>query len=177
VLWTFAAWKVVTGISASVTLVTFPLSSPRWSMEDWQPNISDALWSLKTIIPVYKREQRSNIVGFPNFYLPGNILGTHLPHYPRVDAYEGNDLVVYFSSNVICFRYDTWYTRSTRTVHTSAKACLTSVAIRIRIHDLDRHQNLIISSMAHCRPSLKISCKAVWKVLRKVTNRQTITKT
>jgi len=72
-------------------------------------------------------------------------------------------------------------TRSTGTVHTSAKARLTSVAIQTRIRDLDRHQNLIICSLAHCQPSLKISCKSVWKFLRKVanrqTNRQTTTKT
>jgi len=36
-------------------------------------------------------------------------------------------------------------------VHTSAKALLTSVAMRvwIRIHDPDRHQNLISYSLAH----------------------------
>ena len=38
----------------------------------------------------------------------------------------------------------------------------------------DRHQNLFICSLAHCHPSLKISCKSVRKFLRKVlTNRQT----
>jgi len=65
-------------------------------------------------------------------------------------------------------------TRSTGTVHTSAKARLTSVAIpiRIRIRDLDRHQKLIICLLAHCQPSLKISCKSVRKFLRKVANRQ-----
>ena len=43
-------------------------------------------------------------------------------------------------------------TRSTGTVHTSAKARPTSVAIRIgmRIRDPDRHQNLIICSLARC---------------------------
>jgi len=64
-----------------------------------------------------------------------------------------------------------WYlsTRSTGTVHTSAKARLTSVAIRIRIliririRDPDCHQNLSICSMAHCKRSLKISCKSVRK--------------
>jgi len=46
--------------------------------------------------------------------------------------------------------------------------------IRIRIHDPDRHQNLIICSLAHCQPSLKISCKSVPKFLRKLlTDRQT----
>jgi len=35
------------------------------------------------------------------------------------------------------------------------------------------HQNLIICSLAHCQPSLKISCKSVRKFLRKVANRQT----
>jgi len=41
--------------------------------------------------------------------------------------------------------------------------------------DSDRRQNLIICSLAHCQPSLKISCKSVWKFLRKVANRQTTT--
>jgi len=58
-------------------------------------------------------------------------------------------------------------TRSTGTVHTSTKARLTSVAIRIRIRirirDPDRHQNLIICSLAHCQLPLKISCKSVRK--------------
>jgi len=40
-------------------------------------------------------------------------------------------------------------TRSTKTVRTSAKACLTSVTIRIRIPDSDHHQNLIICSFAN----------------------------
>jgi len=61
-----------------------------------------------------------------------------------------------------------YLTRSIGTVHTSAKARFTSVAI-----DPDRHQNLIICSLAHCQPSLKISCKSVWKFLHKVANRQT----
>ena len=39
--------------------------------------------------------------------------------------------------------------------------------------DPDRHQNLIVCSVAHCQPSLKISCKSVWKFLRKAANRQT----
>ena len=67
-------------------------------------------------------------------------------------------------------------TRSTGTVHTSAKARLTSVAIRIciQIREPDRHQNLTICSLAHCQPSLKISCKSVQKLfLCKVANRQT----
>jgi len=66
-------------------------------------------------------------------------------------------------------------TRSSGTVHTSTKARLTSVAISIR--DPDRHQNVIICSLAHCQPSLKISCKSVEKFLCKVANRQTMTKT
>jgi len=42
-------------------------------------------------------------------------------------------------------------TRSTGTLHTSAKARLTGVAIRIciRICYPDRHQNLIVCSLAH----------------------------
>ena len=63
--------------------------------------------------------------------------------------------------------------RSSGTVHTSAKARLTSVAIRIQIRDPDRHQNLIIYSLTNCQPSLKISCKSVRQFLRKVANRQT----
>jgi len=38
--------------------------------------------------------------------------------------------------------------------------------------DPHRHQNLVISSMAHGQPSLKISCKSVRQFLRKVANRQ-----
>jgi len=73
-----------------------------------------------------------------------------------------------------------WFTtRSTRTVHISAKARITSVAIRIRIRipDKDRHQNLIVYSSAHCRQtSLKISCKAVRNFCAKfLTSRQTQT--
>ena len=94
-------------------------------------------------------------------------------------------------------------TRSTGTVHTSAKARFTSVAISVppsgesvrdlgplplsvspnsdksRKHSLytdgdsDRHQHLIAYSLAHCQPFLKISCKSVWKLVRKIANRQT----
>jgi len=72
-------------------------------------------------------------------------------------------------------------TRSTGTVHTSAKARLTSVAIQIRIRiqihirirDPNRHQNFTICSLAHCQSLTKISCKSVWKFLHKVANRQT----
>jgi len=56
-------------------------------------------------------------------------------------------------------------------VHTSAKARLTSDAIRIR--DQDCHQNLMSYLLAHCQPSLEISSKSVQKLLRKVANRQT----
>jgi len=35
----------------------------------------------------------------------------------------------------------------------------------------DCHQNLIVCSLAHCQPSLKISCKSVWKFL--LTDKQT----
>jgi len=61
-------------------------------------------------------------------------------------------------------------------VHTSTEACLSSVAIQIwiciQIPDPDCHQNLIICSLAHSQPSLKISCKSVQKFLCKVANRQ-----
>jgi len=59
-------------------------------------------------------------------------------------------------------------TRSIATVHTSAKARLTI----IRISDPDRHQNLIICSLAHCQPSLEISCKSIRIFLRKVTKKK-----
>ena len=39
--------------------------------------------------------------------------------------------------------------------------------------DPDRHQNVTSCSLVHCLPSLKMSCKSVWKFLRKVANRQT----
>jgi len=45
--------------------------------------------------------------------------------------------------------------------------------MRTRICDPDRHQNLIISSLAHCQLSLKISCKSIWKFLHKAANKQT----
>ena len=91
-------------------------------------------------------------------------------------------------------------TRSTGTVHASTKAHLTSEAIwRISMSsrfrsvnhsvshngdesgkqslypdgDPDRHRNLSICSLAHSQTSVKISCKSVWKFLRKVGNRQT----
>ena len=83
------------------------------------------------------------------------------------------------------------------TVHTSTKACLTSSATwRMSMNEhplsispnsdksrkqslypdreLDRHRNLIICSLAHCQPSLKISCKSVWKFLCKAVNKQTM---
>ena len=44
--------------------------------------------------------------------------------------------------------------------------------IWIRICYLDHQQNLIICSLAHCQPSLKISCKSIWKFLHEVANRK-----
>ena len=70
-------------------------------------------------------------------------------------------------------------TKSTGTVHNSAKAGVTSVAMRIwirihiRIRDLDRCQNLISCSLAHCQHSLKLSSKSVRTFLHKVANRET----
>jgi len=58
-------------------------------------------------------------------------------------------------------------------VHTSATSRLTSVAIQIRIRDSDRHQYLVVYSLAHCQASLKIPYKSVRKFLRKVANKQT----
>ena len=75
-------------------------------------------------------------------------------------------------------------TRSSGTLHTSAKARLTSVAIQIWIHMwTDRQQNLIICSMA--QPSLKIYANPLRsfcaklltdKQTQKQTDRQTTTK-
>ena len=58
---------------------------------------------------------------------------------------------------------------------TSVKTPLTSVGIWIwiRIPNPDRYQNLTICSLAHCQPSLKISCKSVLKFLRSIANRKT----
>ena len=67
---------------------------------------------------------------------------------------------------IICLIYSYNY-KNTGTVHTSTKAHLTSIAIRIR------HQYLIICSLAHWQPSLKISCRSVRTFLREVANRQT----
>jgi len=66
------------------------------------------------------------------------------------------------------------------------KARVTSVAISVSPNsdesgkqslypdgDPDRHQNLTICLLAHCQPSLKISCKSVRKFLREVAKRQT----
>jgi len=89
-------------------------------------------------------------------------------------------------------------TRSTRTVHTSAKGLLVhtllcSVTQRIRLMllsvspnsdesgrqslypdgDPDHYRNLISCSLAHCQPSLKLSCKSLQTFLRKVGKRQT----
>jgi len=79
-------------------------------------------------------------------------------------------------------------TRSTGTVHTSTKAHLTSVTIRIRtripihirIRDLDGQQHLIICSLAHCQPSLNANwfgnfCTKL--LTNRQTDRQTVTKT
>jgi len=65
--------------------------------------------------------------------------------------------------------------RSTETVHTSAKARLTSVEISVLPSGesvRDCHQKLTICSLAHRQPSLQISCKSVRKLLRNVANRQ-----
>jgi len=43
--------------------------------------------------------------------------------------------------------------------------------------DPDHHQHLTICSLAHCQPSVKISCKSVRKFLRKVANKQTVRQT
>jgi len=73
-------------------------------------------------------------------------------------------------------------TRSTGTVHTSAKARLTSVTIQIRvlirIPDPDCHQYLIICSLAHCQSSWKFHGNPFGSFCAKLlTNRQTTTKT
>ena len=87
-------------------------------------------------------------------------------------------LLVQLAQSLNVLRYNATKTRSTGTVHTSAKARLTSVAIRIRIQirilDPDRHQNFIICPLAHYQPSLRISCKYVRTFYAKLlTNRQT----
>ena len=38
--------------------------------------------------------------------------------------------------------------------------------------DSDRHQDFIIFSLAHCQPSLKISCKSIQTILRKVDTKE-----
>jgi len=73
--------------------------------------------------------------------------------YPQTVPHVCNNRIEYLSNVMI--------TRSTGTVHTSAKERLTSVAIRIRIRDPNRHHNLIFCSSAHGQPSLKISCRSI----------------
>jgi len=81
------------------------------------------------------------------------------------------------SVTIVLFTLKYYTTRSTGTVHTSAKARLTTVAISVPPSGeavWERHENAIICLLAHCQqPSLKISCKFAWKFLRKVANRQT----
>ena len=57
-------------------------------------------------------------------------------------------------------------TTSAGTVHTAYLRQRTSYQCRDMDPnpDPDRHQNLIIRSLAHCQPSLKISCKSVLEV-------------
>jgi len=50
---------------------------------------------------------------------------------------------------------------------------LTIVMIHIQIRDPDHQQNVIICSLAHCRASLKISCKSIQRFLCKVADKQT----
>jgi len=66
-------------------------------------------------------------------------------------------------------------TRSTGTGHTSAKARLKSVTIRIRVlwYWSGSPPKLNHLFTGHCQPSLKILCKSVWKFLHKVPNGQT----
>jgi len=46
------------------------------------------------------------------------------------------------------------------------------IRIRVRIRNPDRHQSLIVRSLAHWHPSLKVLCKSVRKLLRKAANSQ-----
>jgi len=59
-----------------------------------------------------------------------------------------------------------------RQIPRSTERICSNIITRVRIRDPDRHQNLITYFIAHCQPSLKISCKSVQKILRKVANRQ-----
>jgi len=98
-------------------------------------------------------------------------VGKNLPEENTEGETKARSTSVYYSLHKSIIK-----TRSTGIVHTSAKARLTSVVIRIliRLRDSDRHQNLIIYSMALCQPSLKISCKSVRKFLSKLlTDTQT----
>ena len=107
----------------------------------------------------------------PSFTSSG---GEHLRSSGTDCFYGPDDLPVTQPTSIVKVLKET--TRSIGTVDTSAKARLISAAIRIRIPDADRHQNLIVCivcSLAQCQPSLKISCKSVLKFLCKCANRQT----
>jgi len=75
--------------------------------------------------------------------------------------------LISISGHAIFKKSNTLKTGSTGTVHTSAKARLTSVAISVPPSGesvRDRHQNLTFCWLDHWQPSFQISCK--------VTNRQ-----
>jgi len=77
--------------------------------------------------------------------------------FTHIHIFHWQNICNFLSQLLQWFQYEnTWYTKSNGTVHTSAKACFTSVTTQIRIRDLDRHQNSIICLSAHCQSSLKI---------------------
>jgi len=94
-----------------------------------------------------------------NYYLDAYM---HMYCIMQTDLYNGHKTVVSLAAaHVAVSHLVTIITRSTGTVHTSTKARLTSIVIWIQIRDMDFHQNLIICSLAHCQPSLKISCRSI----------------
>ena len=93
----------------------------------------------------------------------------------RIRFYNGNNYNDNNLTQTVVVEVIIMITRITGTAHTSAKARLTSIAISVPPSGesvLDRHRNLIIRSLTHCLPSLKISCKSVRRFLRKIVNRQ-----
>ena len=94
----------------------------------------------------------------------------------RVGSDLYKKLLTYFAKQAMS-RGPTKTSRSTGTVHTSAKARLTSIAIRVQTVSRSPPK-FNLCSLAHRQSSLKISCKSVQKFLQKsCADRQTITKT
>ena len=133
-------------------------------------SIWKALWHVKWLFESHSRSLEMALFNRPlcHFLLVGCRNHVSVLHHFWDIPYWPTGLLIFhtlltssfFKSHSLCYFlliYNISTTISTGTVHTSVKARLPVS------RDLDRHQYLIICSLAHCQPSLKISCKSVWK--------------